>query len=260
MKTVLKVVSGFFLVLAFAACNTSVSGRGEMATHEFTTADFDKVEFQLPAKLIVHQRDAKRVSVRTHANIIDLVEAKVKGSRLVISFAEGYSLRKFDTLNVVVEMPQIKAIDVSGSGDVVLPEPVSGGEMALKVTGSGNLMANGIAAVSLLCDIGGSGDITVDSIHTPLVRTVIAGSGNIKANGSAEKQVAEINGSGDINTKHLMVKDCNVVLNGSGNVHVSPAGTLKVRINGSGDVCYYSHPAEMDSKVNGSGSVRFNQK
>ena len=64
----------------------------------------------------------------------------------------------------------------------------------------------------------------------------IAGSGNIKAAGTAQKSSVAIAGSGNVETGGVQAKTASVSIAGSGDVRVHASDTADISIAGSGNV------------------------
>lgn len=101
----------------------------------------------------------------------------------------------------------------------------------------------------------GAGDFEVRGIDggAPLVE--ITGSADIKLTGSAGQLTIKISGSGDVAAEELRVAKAIVKISGSGNANIFVTDELDVTINGSGDVAYRGDPANVNSRVSGSGDV-----
>ena len=101
----------------------------------------------------------------------------------------------------------------------------------------------------------GSGDIDVKGLSGGKTSLVIAGSGEIEAEGKLDFLELTINGSGEAEMPDLEVKDADITINGSGNVLVRVSGNLDATINGSGDIEYIGEPEHVRSTVRGSGDI-----
>jgi hypothetical protein len=105
--------------------------------------------------------------------------------------------------------------------------------------------------------ISGAGNIEVVDLQQPTLNLRIDGSGDIGAAGKADEVVVEISGSGDVDSSALQAKRARVELNGSGDARVRASEKVHVELRGSGDVVVYGNPTQRDTRVRGSGDVRF---
>jgi hypothetical protein len=103
--------------------------------------------------------------------------------------------------------------------------------------------------------LNGSQTLRLEAVDVPALTLGISGSGEIEANGRADRVSVDVSGSGDLDLRDLTVTDADVEISGSGEVAVGPTGKANVRISGSGDVDLTRRPASVSTNVSGSGDV-----
>lgn len=167
------------------------------------------------------------------AQLETVVEPGPKGPTLQVRWQERWWAGKRGTARVIVTLPRLLGVSVSGSGDV---------DVAAFET------------PSLELAIAGSGDIRLQRLNSGELGVRIAGSGDVKAQGRVARVKVDIAGSGDADLADVSAEDVAVRIAGSGDVRVDAQRTLDVHIAGSGDVTYSGTPAVKVSKV-GRGSV-----
>ena len=187
-------------------------GNGVAGEQHRDVAPFDAVHLQGSFDARVTVGSAHRVVVHGDANLLEHVNAEVRGGSLELWLDEGsYDLDR--KLWVEVEAPDLRAVALSGSGDVA----VSGLErdaFAVSLSGSGDVKVSGCAG-ELAIECAGSGD--VNARHLPTQRAAVTISGSSDVSVEVEEQLdVSISGSGDVR------------YGGSPRVHAS--------ISGSGDV------------------------
>lgn len=126
------------------------------------------------------------------------------------------NMRNYKSLIIRITVPQIDDLSIAGSGTII-------GENAFN-----NL-----------------GDLSIS----------VAGSGDVKLSGTADKVSVSIAGSGDVDIQDLKAQNAKVSISGSGDCKVDVSGALDVSIAGSGDVAYKGSP-RVSSSVSGSGKVK----
>jgi hypothetical protein len=102
--------------------------------------------------------------------------------------------------------------------------------------------------------VAGSGDLAIHGFRGSSLSLSIAGSGDVKADGSTDRLSATIAGSGDYRLYNLRATDAKVQISGSGDAEITATGHLSASVTGSGDVHYKGHPTVSKSVV-GSGDV-----
>lgn len=189
-----------------------VNGSGHPKTEQRALSGFDSIELRSSADIEVVAGSDFYVSVTADDNILPLLETEVRGNRLVIGSHGSYSTH--DKEKVVVHLPVLKGLTLSGSGDASV-SGVSGNEVAFSISGSGDITASGNTG-RLDAQIEGSGDMGLESLETSDAHVRIDGSGDAHVVARQSLDV-EINGSGDVRYRGNPDK-LRQVVNGSGSV------------------------------------------
>ncbi len=104
-------------------------------------------------------------------------------------------------------------------------------------------------------EIGGSSDVTLESINSPVLIILLSGSGDVEGQGQVDRLEILAEGSGGFRLKDLKAKDARVKISGSADAEVHATRSLKVDIDGAGEVIYYGHPARVEKTITGAGDV-----
>lgn len=215
-----------------------VSGSGEVATEARDLGSFDGIALTGGFKVLVRQGTAARFELKGDKNVLPYIETRVidgsKGRTLEIGPKKGYSLSTTVTPLITVDLAQLRAVSISGSGDIRIE--------AMKTP-------------AVDASISGSGDIKFIDLSSEQLTLRVAGSGDIMAAGRTGSLSISVAGSGDVKARSLEASDVKVSIAGSGDAQVQAVKTLKVSISGSGDVAYVGSP-EISMSVAGSGKVK----
>ena len=201
---------------------------------------FSEISLRVPAKLHVEQGETQSVEVVAKSSTLEELITEVKGRELVIRFAaKNYLWKSFTPgkIEIFITVPEINALSISGSGNIINDGPVESRILDLSVSGSG--------------------DIVLDDLKSNRVKVAISGSGSVELSGDDTAEDLSINASGSGNFKGIgfMAQDVKVKLAGSGNAEVSAEKNLNVRAAGSGNVTYKGNPL-VDQSIVGSGQVK----
>ena len=101
----------------------------------------------------------------------------------------------------------------------------------------------------------GSGDLAIVAFDQPSLTLDLSGSADVTASGRSDALDLTINGSGDADLRGLTLKDARIDIAGSGDADLTASGQVDVQINGSGDVTLSGRPANLNSRISGSGQV-----
>lgn len=230
--------------LALAACSfgsdseaagPGVPGQGSGNVRTYAVADFDSVDLRGSDDVDVRVGSGFSVRADGDPDVLDRLRITREGQTLRIDRrAESGWNWGGGSAKVRVTMPRIVGAKIAGSGDMAI-DRVEGVRFDGAVAGSGGL---GLAA-----------------LHVDEARLSIAGSGDVKAEGTVQRLDVSIAGSGNLDGADLKAKSARVSVAGSGNVRAALDGEGDVRIAGSGNVDL-GKSARCTIRANGSGSVR----
>jgi hypothetical protein len=190
----------------------------------------------------------------------------VQGSGVIRSEARdtgpfsGVQLRDSLDVEIVIGTPAQVTIEADDNLLPLIDTRVDDGRLIIESHGSYRMRHRGVVHIQtpalreVLLD--GSGDVDIQNLDSDALKLVVAGSGDIRAGGRVARLDARIEGSGDLRLASLAASDARVRIDGSGDAEVRSAGLLDAVVNGSGDIVYHGQPAQIDRRVNGSGSIR----
>lgn len=184
--------------LLLSACSvyfssTRVEGNGQAASEVRDLRGFDEIDCTGSMELTVVQSAEFQVTIRGDSNLLEYVEASVRGNRLDLAPREGYSPDPMPS--VEIHMPICKLLDRTGSGDTEM-KGLNAKKLELDLTGSGDLSAEG-AVEDVALDLTGSGDVNLDQLVADRMEVDLTGSGTARVR-VKDKLSGGITGSGEI--------------------------------------------------------------
>ena len=219
-----------------AACTADAQDGGDASSRRFEVGAFSSVMLAGPHNVVVQVGPAASVRAEGPAKEIERLEIEVAGSDLRIGTKKGSwgfgSKRK--PVTIYVTTPSLAGAEVAGSGDMRIDK---------------------VAGERFVAETAGSGDISIGSLRVSDAGFSIAGSGGIRAAGSANRAKVEVAGSGNVDLAGFEARTATVSILGSGNVSARARDTADVSIMGSGDVTLGGSAKCTVSKM-GSGRVR----
>ncbi len=225
--------------LLFTSCKKSafcVKADDNIITENRDINTFDKIELKGSSNIHYKQSDVTSLYITTSKKIMPYLVTKVNGDVLEINTKNNTCLKGDYTVDIYVEGPNLSALKISGSGDIIALNKVNTQSLDLKISGSGDIRFDSLKTTFLNSKISGSGDIELVGLDTVLTQDV------------------KISGSGNFNAANQLVKTSNISISGSGNCKVNAFDKLNVKISGSGDVTYYGLPL-INVDITGSGSL-----
>ena len=208
-----------------------VDGQGPIVTEEFVLSEIKGFDLNGTADIIIQQGNEQQIIVEGQQNIIDLIRSNVRGRIWEIDFRN--CIENLSNLKITITIPEIEYMAISGSGSVFSPDPIVSDELALQISGSGDM--------DLLLEVA---EVDAD----------ISGSGTMRLEGIADFHNIRISGSGDLKAFDFETLQTRIEINGSGDAEVNVVDDLNVKIRGSGDVLYRGNPA-LSVTISGSGEV-----
>jgi hypothetical protein len=211
------------------------TGSGTVTRETRELRPFRAVELRCQGDLTLEQGDPRGIEIEAEDNILPLIETFTEGDCLVIRFERGLRrIRPTRPIRFRTATPELRAVEVSGSGSVYAPSVVTD---------------------ALDLEVSGSGRLAVDALGAPALDTRISGSGHVHLEGSVDRQQIRISGSGDYRAAALDSRLASAAISGSGSASVRVREQLDADISGSGSVRYIGQP-EVHARTSGSGRVR----
>ena len=233
MKTKQLFLSLF--ILGFIFSNPVFAEREEREV-----SSFSEISLRISGKVHLEQGNRQSVRIEAKSSTLEEIITEVKGRTLIIRFkSSNFFWRSFNPgrVDIYITVPEINALSVSGSGDIVADSKIKSRILDLAVSGSGDISLKNLDAERVKAAVSGSGDIFI-------------GNG-----GTADEFEVTISGSGNVKAENFEAKNVNAKISGSGSCMLHAADYLKVRVSGSGNVSYKGNP-QIDTSVVGSGRVK----
>lgn len=229
----------FFVMLvvsALASCNLEIiKGSGVLKTETRTISGAEKIKAVGSFDVEITPGTETSLKVEGDDNLISRIITEKKDGYLVIKMEDDINYSTENKLVVYITTPQLEAVSLAGSGNVVTKGKFTGSDK-LKVSLSGS----------------GNADIQV---NTPSIQANIAGSGDIKIVGETKDVSIKIAGSGNFIGDELRAENADAHIAGSGDIKIFADVKLDAHIAGSGSIMYLGN-ATVIQKVAGSGEVK----
>ena len=197
--------------------NYQIVGSGKPVTKQVPVNPFNEICMKGPMSLKFFFFFFSKMEITADDNIVDLISATFQGGVLVLAIQDNVSFSTCSPLEVSISHPNLKAIDLKGSGNIQVlnlnedkfTASISGsGNMdldgtvehcVLSLRGSGNFDALPLKSNNLELALSGSGNIFCTAINSAQVH--LSGSGNVKVYGKPIHKSQNRTGSGNISFK-----------------------------------------------------------
>ena len=252
----LSVVFSFLLLGNTSCIEVGSQGNSIIVKQNRSVEEFSEIKFALSGELVLTQADSFAVIIEASENDIDKIVSEVKNGKLIIK--SNKNIKSSKKIKIYVYAPNLKQIELAGSGNIYQENPWDFENIILNISGSGNIsFENAVIKGDLENIIGGSGNINLTEItDVKNITNKIKGSGNINISSktNCETNKIYILGSGNVSAFDVLADKGIVEIKGSGDVKITAISHLTIDIIGSGDVHFKGNPKVVSSKK-GSGDI-----
>ncbi len=192
---------------------TTVQDSSNATSESRNVSGFDEVELKGVGNLSIQQTGSESLTVEAEEDVLPKIRSEVENHRLVIGPEPNEIINATSPINYELTVRDLKALKVSGSGDV-----------------------------------------EAEGVSTDELAVTISGTADVEISGRTDSQEVDISGSGDYQAEDLESKEAKIDVGGSGSAIVSVSDELQAEVSGSGSVIYVGNP-RVDQEVSGAGRV-----
>lgn len=248
-------------------------GQSNIKSEIRQVGSFQAIQNNSSVDILILQGNNYVVKIEADTDIVPYITTEERNSTLYIDIKERLRPRKIKVMRAIITVPDLNAIKINGSGDVVSMNQLNfprfsvtlngsgDAELELKckefesyLNGSGDLSVEGVNG-SCEIHIAGSGDMKGKNFQLSNLKITSRGSGDIKLTGKADEINIYSNASGDINCVELPSSKAEVQCYGSGDVSLWVVQTISGTIYGSGDIRIKGNPPHQSIQKRGSGDA-----
>lgn len=225
------------LTISLTSCKkhifNSIKGKGGTVTEIRNVTGFNKISLSINADVSYVQDSIFFVEISAQQNVLEAITTDVSAGELKIDFNKW--VRKHSNIHFTIHSPDLRGLDISGSGNIEATGNITTSDLDINVSGSGNIVLSSVTSDELEAKISGSGNINISA-------------------GTVTNQKATISGSGDMTMDGLTASSSYCKISGSGSISVWVTDQLDATISGSGDIRYKGTPI-VNAHMSGSGSL-----
>ncbi|CAA9424760.1 MAG: hypothetical protein AVDCRST_MAG37-180 [uncultured Rubrobacteraceae bacterium] len=196
-----------------SSTGATAQGSSDVTSESRDVSGFDEVELQGIGNLSIQQADSESLTVEAEEGVLPKIRTEVVDNRLILGPDPNTSIQTTQQINYTLTVKDLNALKVSGSGD-----------------------------------------IEAEGISTDKLTVAISGAGDVKVSGKADSQEVDISGTGAYHAKDLESKDAKIDVAGAGSATVNVSDELNAEVSGSGSVKYIGDPT-VNQDVSGVGRV-----
>lgn len=268
-----------FSLFAALCCSSGCLSAQTMTTRQtrFEGQNITGVSAGSTFQVEVYQSDKTSATVELPAKWADkleftidndgVVNIKLEGFKLnlnkedefkaTVYLKDPYSLKASSSATITAKTPIKTAtlnIDVSSSGEVIIPDLTATNRVVINGSSSGEIEAK-ITAPLLRCDVNSSASADLEHIGTEAVLNA-ASSADIDIKGSTNKVTATTNSAGKIDGEEYTAKEASCRANSAGKITLHITGSLSAKASTGGSVIYSGDPNVQSLDTSTGGRVR----
>lgn len=217
------------------------------ATVELPAKWADKLEFTIDNNGVVNIK----------LDGLKLLNLKKEGDfKATVYLKDPYSLKASSSATITAKTPIKTAtlnIDVSSSGEVIIPDLTATNRVVINGSSSGEIEAK-ITAPLLRCDVNSSASADLEHIGTEAVLNA-ASSADIDIKGSTNKVTATTNSAGKIDGEEYTAKEASCRANSAGKITLHVTDSLSAQSSTGASITYSGNPNIQSLKTSTGGKV-----
>jgi len=188
---------------------------GQRVTLTPALTDFDELSVSGTWKLDVQQGESWRVELDIPLELQDRLDARVESGRLDLGF-EGDLFGHSGEMTAKITMPQLRALEISGAGDVELTG-FMGERLDLTLSGAAELDGHSSRYDTLALSMSGAGDIDFREVTVTNADVSVSGAGDLRLTMAGGRLTGHMSGAGDLRY-YGTVSEQNVTTSGMADV------------------------------------------
>ncbi len=209
-----------------------LKGNGDVREQNRKVSDFEEIEVRRGMNVYITQGDQVKVVVRADENLLEAIETKVEGDRLIVT--TNQNIRSATEKKVLVTVPKITVIHSASGANVFSQSVLNTKEIDLSASSGSNQ--------KLELD---ANDIKV---------SVSSGS-NIRLEGSARDFSGKVSSGANIKAEELTVENCNARASSGGNIRITATNNFRAHASSGGNIHYSGNPKTTDIEKSSGGNV-----
>ena len=234
-----KVLLSVMALGMLTACNVHFTKRVKaQAEEQRQLKGFERIELLGSLDVKYEQTDSFSVVVKAPQKVIDDVQTRVEGNKLVVNMKGSNKFLNMGVsdskgVTVYVTSPDFIGIELKGSGDfeckklldtdrldIVLRgsgdiafDDIICDQVNVTLVGSGDVDVKHVKALRSTVDLVGSGDVKMRFDDSGEVESLLTGSGDITLSGAVKNYKSHVRGSGDMHTEKLNIGEGTRIVN-----------------------------------------------
>ncbi len=209
-------------------------------------SEFSTIKLTNHVDIYVTIGDKVSLSLKGDDNLIPHVITRVSGNKLTIrsdkKLRKGYRTRKGLKAYLTVRKGQLKTIESTSHGDIILPE-LTGKDLFVEMSSHGDIEIDRIEGTDVTFELSSHGDLKIGYVKIENLDVDLSSHGDLFINdGEAVNQRISLSSHGDYMAKKMASDTCHIQINSHGTAKLWVKKMLKGKVSGHGNLFYRGEP------------------
>jgi hypothetical protein len=228
-----------------------MEGNGNVTEENRKTGDFNEIEVSRGMNVYISQGDYTKVLVRADENLMDAIETRIEGDKLIVTATKN--IRKATSKKVFVTAPDFSEIKSSSGSNVFSETKIVSDNIELS-SSSGSNMTVEVNSGNLEASASAGSNMKLEVVAENIESSASAGS-NIKFEGATESFSGKVSSGSNIKAEDLKTKNCIAKASSGGNIWITVVEELTADASSGGNIFYYGDPEMKNIEKSSGGNV-----
>lgn len=213
-----------------------IEGSYQVVNKKISITDYDEIFLLIDAEVVYEQisYETPYLQITTDENILSHLDISVKDNRLIIS-QKIDSLLAPSQLKIFTNSKNLKNVNISGKGNLLMKRHVNAQHMNIVVSGEGVLEA--------------------DSLYCENIKVEIVESGNVAIKGASTNAYYKIGDKGSIHAFDYLTEKLECIINDTGDIEAYVHDSLIALVQGIGELKYKGKAEVLETENKGLGKI-----
>lgn len=248
-------------IIVFFSCQKkeifSIRSEKDMGpmTQKVITGDFDEIEVSTAISAEIVKGDEEKVIVSAPKNILEEVEAEIKGGILTIRVKPGIRFKSMQGISAKIFAKDFKSIEANSAASINVKEKFLNEENNISVSSSGSIKGN-FEANKMTIDASSAGNFS-GKIWAIDLNSDASSSGSIMISGNAKKIIAGASSGGNISAKEFTADDGDLDVSSGGSITLGIKNSLTAEASSGGNIQYINlgNTSKINTSTSSGGSI-----
>ena len=242
------------LPIFLLACNIN-SGPSE--TKQFSYTDFTNIQIGSPFEVEITPSDSYSISVTAPEKVFQYIKIEKDGNTLEASIDWGAAFWLnwgFKRPKILISMPELNILDVSGASSVTAEGFKSSNDFQLVLSGASTAAVD-IEVNDISMVVSGASHLNGHLLGHE-VKLNVSGASNVDLSGTVNNMNLQVSGASSTPLDDLTVNDARIEVSGASRAVTAATGKLDVFLSGASTLEYTDSPMLGTIDVTGASTLK----